>query len=100
MNKLPVAIALAVAACAQIPAASQSPGDRVDPSWPKPLPEENGVQLVLGQVAGIAVDDRNGHVWIIHRPPTLLAGEGTARDARPGTDRFCKSARAGVQFDA
>src|SRR5437764_14748250 len=98
MNKLPVAIALAVAACAQIPAASQSPGYRVDPSWPKPLPEEDGVQLVLGQVAGIAVDDRNGHVWIIHRPATILADEW--KEGKPVTHRCCKAAPPVVEFDA
>src|SRR3954463_16650212 len=98
MNKLPVAIALAVAACAQIPAATQSPSYRVDPAWPRPLPEENGVQLVLGQVAGIAVDDRNGHVWIIHRPATILPDEW--KEGNPGTHRCCKAAPPVVEFDA
>ena len=76
------------------------PSFRVDPAWPKPLPEENGVQLVVGQVAGIAVDERNGHVWIIHRPSTLLADEWNAKEARPVTHRCCKSAPAVVEFDA
>src|ERR1051325_9453292 len=69
MKILPVVLALALAACAQTPASTvgEAPSFRVDPAWPRPLPEEKGVQLVLGQVAGIAVDDRTGHVWIIHR---------------------------------
>ena len=80
----------ALAACAQNP---QSPPQfRVDPGWPQPLAEENGVQLVLGQVAGIAVDEKSGHVWIIHRPSTLLPDEWDPKSNRPVTHRCCKSA--------
>src|SRR6266852_4939927 len=77
MRTLLVLLAAALSACSQPPvtANAQTPSFRVDPAWPRALPEENGVQLVLGQVAGIAVDERNGHVWIIHRPATLLADE-------------------------
>ena len=77
---------------------AEGPAFRVDPAWPRPLPEENGVQLVLGQVAGIAVDDRNGHVWLIHRPATLLADEW--KDGKPVTHRCCKSAPPVVELDA
>src|ERR1051325_773358 len=102
MKILPVVLALALAACAQTPASTvgEAPSFRVDPAWPKPLPEENGVQLVLGQVAGIAVDDRTGHVWIVHRPSTLLADEWNAKEARPVTHRCCKSAPPVVESDA
>src|ERR687888_1300529 len=98
MQKIVIAFALAVAACAQSPSSPSGnvPSFRVDPAWPKPLPEENGVQLVVGQVAGIAVDERNGHVWLIHRPSTLLADEWNAKEARPVTHRCCKSAPAVV----
>jgi len=102
MKTLPLLLALALSACAQTPGSgvAQGPAFRVDPAWPKPLPEENGVQLVVGQVAGIAVDERNGHVWIIHRPSTLLADEWNAKEARPVTHRCCKPAPAVVEFDA
>jgi len=102
VKNLPVVLALAVAACAQNPSSTvgEAPSFRVDPAWPRALPEENGVQLVLGQVAGIAVDDRNGHVWIVHRPSTLLADEWDAKAARPVTHRCCKSAPPVVEFDA
>src|SRR3954469_4214621 len=93
------AIALATA-CTAASAQAEGPTFRVDPAWPRPLPEERGVQLVLGQVAGIAVDERNGHVWIIHRPATLLADEWNAKESRPVTHRCCKSAPPVVQFDA
>ncbi|HYY60784.1 MAG TPA: hypothetical protein VE756_05280 [Burkholderiales bacterium] len=102
MKILPVVLALAVAACAQTPSSTigQAPSFRVDPAWPRPLPEENGVQLVLGQVAGIAVDERNGHIWVVHRPATLLADEWDAKERRPVTHRCCKSAPPVVEFDA
>jgi len=35
----------------------------VDPSWPKPLPND----WILGEVPGIAADSRD-HVWIVQRP--------------------------------
>ena len=87
-----------LAACAQNP---QSPPQfRVDPGWPQPLAEENGVQLVFGQVAGIAVSEKDGHVWIIHRPSTLLPDEWDPKVNRPVTHRCCKSAPPVVEFDA
>jgi DNA-binding beta-propeller fold protein YncE len=96
MKTLIAALAASFVSCAL--AQADGPAFRVDPSWPRALPEENGVQLVLGQVAGIAVDDRNGHVWIIHRPATLLADE--SKDGKPVTHRCCKAAPAVVEFDA
>jgi hypothetical protein len=46
--------------------AAAAPEYRVDPFWPKPLPND----WILGQVAGVAVDSRD-HVWIIQRPGSL-----------------------------
>lgn len=93
--------ALLLAACAQMPTGGGDlPTFRVDAYWPKPLAEDNGVQLVLGQVSGIAVNDRNGHVWIVHRPATLLADEWNAKENRPLTHRCCKAAAAVIEFDA
>jgi hypothetical protein len=92
---------LLVAACAQTPPAGRElPDFRVDPGWPKPLPEENGVQLVLGQVAGIAVNERNGHVWLVHRPASLLPDEWNPKEKRPVTHRCCRSMPPVVEFDA
>jgi hypothetical protein len=42
----------------------------VDPSWPKPLPN----QWLFGAVAGIAVDSKD-HIWVVHRPSTLQPNE-------------------------
>ena len=62
------------------------PTFRVDPAWPKPLPNH----WILGAVAGVAVD-RNDHVWIIHRPSTLQPNE---------TRSIWKAAPPVLEFDA
>ncbi len=48
----------------------QAPVFRVDPAWPKPLPNH----WIVGAVVGVAVDGRD-HVWITHRPSTLQPNE-------------------------
>jgi DNA-binding beta-propeller fold protein YncE len=50
--------------------AKQAPSFKVDPFWPKPLPNH----WLVGAVAGVAVDSKD-HVWIIHRPSTLQPNE-------------------------
>src|SRR5258708_30015029 len=65
----------AVAALAQTTAqrrnvAERVPVFRVDPAWPKPLPNH----WIIGAVAGVAVDSRD-HVWLVHRPSTLQPNE-------------------------
>ncbi len=100
MKRLIVVLAAIAAACAQNPiSGTDVPAFRVDPNWPKPLPEDKGVQLLVGQVSGIAVDERNGHVWIVHRPATLLADEWNAKESRPVTHRCCRSLPPVVEFD-
>ncbi len=63
------------------------------PFWPKPLPEN----WILGQVSGIAVD-RNDHIWMVHRPATLLDDEKGAQKDPPET-KCCKAAPAVLKFD-
>src|SRR5215468_9466229 len=50
--------------------AKQVPSFKVDPLWPKPLPNH----WLVGAVAGVALDSKD-HVWIIHRPSTLQPNE-------------------------
>ena len=47
---------------------SATPQFRVDPFWPRPLPNN----WMLGQVAGLAVSN-DDNIWIVHRPSTLDA---------------------------
>ena len=49
-------------------ASADIPRFRVDPFWARELPNN----WILGQVSGVAVDERD-HVWIVHRPRTLDA---------------------------
>src|SRR5207342_833651 len=91
---------LLLAGCSPMPTTTSGvPQYRVDPSWPKALPEEAGVQLVVGQVSGIAVEEKSGHVWITHRPSTLLPDEAD-KAGKPVTHRCCKSLPAVAEFDA
>ena len=66
----------------------------VDPYWPKPLPGN----WILGQVSGIAVD-KNDHIWIVHRPGTLVDDEKGALQTPPLT-KCCTPAPAVLEFDA
>src|SRR5262249_46037166 len=61
--------------------------------WPKPMPEN----WILGQVSGIAVDP-NDHVWLVHRPRSLVDDEKGAIQNPPAT-KCCKPAPAVMKFD-
>lgn len=70
-----------------------APRFEVDPLWPKPLPNH----WVLGSVAGVAVDSHD-HVWIIHRPGSLEAGE-THATTHPPIAKCCVPAPPVLEFD-
>ena len=40
-----------------------APQYRVDPFWPKPLPNKWSMQ----QIVGIWVDDKDDHIWFLNR---------------------------------
>lgn len=66
---------------------------RVDPFFPRELPND----WIVGQVTGIAVDERD-HVWIVHRPGSLTPRElGLAAD--PPTGMCCIAAPPVIEFD-
>src|SRR5688500_6474165 len=75
------------------PAAAVAPKHRVDPTWPKPLPNN----WIVGQVSGLAVDSRD-HVWIVHRPLTILKPELNAQQTPP-LSKCCVQAPAVIEFD-
>ena len=74
-------------------AAQDVPRFQPEPFWPKPLPEN----WILGQVSGIAVDARD-HIWIVHRPGTLVDDEKGAMQDPPAT-KCCKAAPPVLEFD-
>jgi len=91
-----VIAAVLIASCSSTPeekAVAGAPQFRVDPWWPKPLPSN----WILGQVAGIAVD-KNDHIWIVHRPSTLVDDEKGAQ-AKPPLTKCCIAAPPVLQFD-
>jgi DNA-binding beta-propeller fold protein YncE len=74
-------------------AAVQAPRFEVDPLWPKPLPNH----WILGQTIGVSVDAQD-HVWIIHRPGSLEAGEHHAT-GNPPIAQCCAAAPPVLEFD-
>jgi DNA-binding beta-propeller fold protein YncE len=64
--------------CAPAQQRTDVPRFQPEPFWPKPLPGN----WILGQVSGIAVD-RNDHIWIVHRPGTLVDDEKGAQKNPP-----------------
>ena len=96
MYRLMLAVAAAVS-LVSVEAAAQGSGLPqyvVEPFWPKPLPDN----WILGQVAGVAVDNDDS-VWIIHRPSTLVDDEKGAEKNPPET-RCCKAAPPVLHFAA
>ena len=92
---LAAVLALLALSGAEVKAQSNSPPQYVvEPFWPKPLPDN----WMLGQVAGVAVDNDDS-VWIIHRPSTLVDDEKGAQKSPPET-RCCQPAPAVLHFSA
>ena len=100
-----LALSSLVAACGEGPGAAsagadalQSGGEGVpryvyDAAWPRlPLPN----QWILGEVGGIGVD-RQGHIWVIHRPWTVSGRELAAVE---GEAECCRPAPPVIEFDA
>lgn len=57
----------------KVPEGASAPSFVVDPSWPKPLPNN----WRIGQVGGITVDSHD-NIWVYHRPRTLEASSAGA----------------------
>src|SRR3984893_9577010 len=70
--------ALDTTAIAQSKSAVQAPIFQVDPLWPKPLPNH----WLIGSTIGVSADAQD-HIWIVHRPDTLVAQEKGAPHAPP-----------------
>jgi DNA-binding beta-propeller fold protein YncE len=70
------------------------PQYKVDPSWPKPLNRN----WIWGQVSSVTVDGQ-GHIWLLHRPNTLLDDDKGAQ-RKPPANRCCTPAPAVMEFDA
>ncbi len=78
---------------AQAADAEKPPTFKVDPFWPKTLPNN----WILGQIGGITVDSR-GHVWINQRPRSLTKDEASAAQ-NPPLAKCCIPAPPVIEFD-
>ncbi len=70
----------------------EAPVFEVDPLWPKPLPNH----WVMGMTIGVAVDAAD-HVFIIHRPEAVSAGEAPAFNGN--ARECCVPAPPVLEFD-
>src|SRR5574341_1494886 len=71
----------------------QAPMFKVDPLWPKPLPNH----WVLGSVTGVAVDGQD-HIWITHRGADSLGNNEKGAILNPPTG-CCVPAPQVLEFD-
>lgn len=69
------------------------PDYKVDPDWPKQLPNN----WIMGQVGGVAVD-RYDHVWVLQRPRSNTVDELGAAQTPPRSD-CCLAAPPVLEFD-
>jgi len=87
-------LTLFIATNGAITRAQGVPHYKVDPSWPKPLPN----RWTVGGVGGITVD-KDDHIWVLYRPNSITPEEaGAAQD--PPTSICCVKAPAVIEFDA
>src|SRR5215475_9486645 len=84
--------ALKRATAAQGRGGAQVPIFKVDPLWPKPLPNH----WVLGSVTGVAVDGQD-HIWITHRGADSLGNNEKGAILNPPTGFFFFQAEDGIR---
>jgi hypothetical protein len=72
---------------------SPPPVYKVDPLWPKPLPNKWIIQGVP-----VLVVDKNDHIWVFNRPRDIMPDESGAATTPPRTE-CCVAAPAVLEFD-
>lgn len=76
-------------------AQAAQPHFKVDPYWPKELPNN----WIIGQVSGLAVD-ANDHIWVFQRPGSNTPDEISADPSSPRKAMCCFPAPPVLEFDA
>ena len=74
--------------------ANGSPVFKVDPFWPKPLPNRWSMQ----QVTGLWVDDKTGHVWFLNRAQAA-DGDEIGGDGNPPRIDCCVRGPEAIELD-
>ena len=86
-----VSLALLFASLAVL--AQNPPTYKVDPFWPKQLPND----WIIGQIGGLTVDRQN-HIWVLQRPGSDTPDElGAAQ--KPPRSQCCFAAPPVLEFD-
>jgi len=93
LSRILLTLSFGLAGLWQQSLAQSVPAYEVDADWPKRLPND----WIIGQVAGIDVDD-DDNIWIVHRPHSLTAQEAGAIQNPPIT-LCCVPAPSVLQFD-
>src|SRR5882762_4460632 len=75
-------------------AMAEGPEFKVDPSWPKQLPNN----WIIGQIGGMTVDAQD-HIWVLQRPRSLTKDEAGAAQ-NPPVSQCCVPAPPVMEFDA
>ena len=86
-------VVFALLALAALPAHAQSPAFRVDPYWPKPLPNN----WIIGQIGGISIDAQD-NIWVFQRPRSLTDDEKAA-SLNPPLAKCCVPAPSVLVFN-
>jgi hypothetical protein len=100
MTKRTYVFALVIGMCLMLAAvaawsasAPPAPVYKVDPFWPKPLPNKWIIQGVPTMVT-----DKDDHIWVLNRPRDINPDESGAATKPPRTD-CCIAAPAVLEFD-
>jgi DNA-binding beta-propeller fold protein YncE len=88
-----IAIAAMLLFAGVIPAFAEGPQFKVDPFWPKPLPNN----WILGQVGGMTVDAHD-NIWVFQRPRSLTDDEKGAT-LNPPRSKCCVPAPSVLVFN-
>jgi hypothetical protein len=86
-----------LAAALALPAEAETddaPHYKVDPFWPRQLPNK----WIMGRVGGIAIDGQD-HVWVLQRPRSATPDELGA-EQNPPRSGCCVTTPAVLEFDA
>ena len=75
------------------PALADGPKFKVDPFWPKPLPNN----WIIGQVGGMTID-ANDNIWVFQRPRSLTPDEKGAA-LKPPRSKCCVPAPSVLVFN-
>src|SRR3979409_2591703 len=84
---------LLLAAAATAPQAQKAPTYKVDPFWPKPLPNKWSMQ----QIVDIYVD-KNDHIWVLNRSSDARPDE-TGASTKPPRSECCIIGPEVLEFD-